>query len=186
MQKNTFKKIAIIAGNHLIDSNCKITFDSSALAHASMYKQTYCGNTQCDIIHAIDHKLKILEMCSKVPKNILVPYDMLLSNIQAQIQKNEFIIFESSLRNKSKRNKQKTCSILGRGAYRDIKETKVCSCWGLCVLTVLALLDKSYDKVIFITSPDSLQLKVSDAIKMQQFFQNHVEYKDRFELIWAK
>lgn len=185
MQKDNSLKTAIIAGNHKIDSNFKITFDEKAYKYAFIYKLMYCANTQCDIIHAIDHKITIPEMCSKVPRNHLVPYRLLLPEIRKQIQEGELVIFESSLRNKAKRDKQKSCSILGKNAYRPLNETTVCSCWGLGVILCMKLLEE-YKKVVFFTSPDSLQLKVADALKMQQFFQNHDEYKDRFEFVWAK
>jgi hypothetical protein len=146
----------------------------------------YYANTHCDIIHTIDHKIPIPDMCNKIPRSYLVSYYLLLPEIQKQIQEDELVIFESSLRNKAKRDKQKSCSILGKNAYREKGGTTICSCWGLGVLVVLILFHKGYDSVIFITSPDSLQLKVADALKMQQFFQNHDEYKDRFEFVWAK
>lgn len=173
---------AIVAGNHKLEPDFKITFDQKAYTLGLKLHEEISHSA---LIQLIDNKIAIKDLFSQVEKSLIRPVHNLIPILKAQIATSHFVVFESSVKQQAKNKKQLYCSLLGPNAYRSMEETKVCSCWGLGVIAVLQLFER-FEKVVFVTAPDSEPLKQEDAIKMNLFFQTHDEYKERFELIWAK
>ncbi len=180
MQKlNTFKT-AIIVGNHRIDSNRTIIFDEKALEVGINLQNEILGSETICLLDNIDISIPLLS--KSLSRSFLRSKSTIVDELASQIPHLSFVVFESSIKNKAKHKKVKFCSLLGQNSYKPLEETRKCSCWGLGAVMVFSLLEAGFEKVIFVTSPDSKQFKVVDAIKLQQFLQND----SRFELIWAK
>lgn len=175
-------KTAIIAGNHKILPSGEIIFDVPALERARKLQKNI---PQVCLICLLDTKTSPVSFMSSISKEMLIKNESLLPHVSGQILGIDHVIFESNVKNWANRKSHKTkmCPILGPNAYREHGETKICSCWGLLAITILRLFDEyQFEKVILVSSPDSVQLKVSDVLKTKVF----LETDPRFELIWAK
>ena len=179
MQKDNSLKTAIIAGNHKIE-NGHITFDQKAWELSFSIK-----NNDTDVIVFVDNFDPVEAIFNKKINSVIRSVMYLTEELYKQMKQAQLVLCESAVKRQMKNRKEDVCLLFGRNAFRG-KNPLTCSCWALVSFVVILLFENGYQKVIFFTSPDSSQLKVSDAIKMQQFFQNHNEYKDRFELIWVK
>jgi hypothetical protein len=180
MPKLNTLKTAIIAGNHMINASKEITFDKKALEFGQkLRKEIPTSQTICLLDNV---RIEVPTLCKSLSKSLLRPKLTIVDEVITQIPLVDFVIFESSIKNKAKHKKTTFCSILGPNSYTSLDETRKCNCWGLGVITILSILELGFEKVIFVTSPKSQQLKVFDALKIKQFFENDI----RFELIWAK
>lgn len=175
-------KTAIIAGNHKILSNGEIIFDASSLDYA---RKLHASVSRAYLMCLLDSKTSPMSFMSRISKEMLIKKQDLSPGVAIQLPGVEFVVFESTIKNWANRSRSKTnfCSILGQNSYKDIGETKVCTCWGLLTLTILRLFEKyEFEKVILVSSPKSAQLKVPDVLKTKMFLRDD----PRFELIWVK
>ncbi len=172
------KPLVVILGNHMVNSERVISFDAKSLSLFGQYPEA-------DLVCAIDNvKISVPELCSNnySKQGIIKSRAILKADIQSQLPGYiQSVIFESSLRTQADKHHEDFCSISPM-LYKVSKEDiHVCTCWGLIV--VLAnILWAYYEKVIFVTSGESTQLKVEDALKAKVFFSD----RDDFELFFAK
>lgn len=174
-------KTLIIAGNHSIDSTKNIIFDEKSIEKGLVLKNE---NPNFELLYLIDNlSVNVEDLTLPTKSNKFIKkIDLILPEIKSQLPDIGHVIFESSLKNIAKNNKNKFCLILGRNSYRPLEETKICSCWGLMAIMVHSLLTFGFEKIIFVSSLDSKQLKHEDVLKTKQFFKDD----DRLQIVWAK
>lgn len=164
----------IIGGNHLIDAT-KILLEEKPLSHSM-----YILHEDDDLILFFD-QINVNTFSLVEEKNLpLIPVRKFFrKNELPELPDNSFIIVENTLRNYSNKIiKSGKESILKMNMFNELEDGHIkCVCYGI-VLSLIEILNKKYEEIIFIAEKDSLRLKPSDLIKVKNIIPN-------IKLIWV-
>lgn len=164
------KNKAIIAGNHLIDTE-KIVLETKALHHGlSLHTE------ESDFILVFDHyKLQL-------PDLIQGRNSFPLTRLELFTRKEELpnllpadtrMIFENSLRNYARRMYEKKETHLSRDMYKNNCDSIACNCLGMLVsLLEILYISYSYEEIIWVEEKLSQRIKIHDLLKANLIFPN--------------
>lgn len=157
-------KKAIIAGNHLITKD-SITFETKSL----QYGQSLLNNETDDLIIFFDQigvkTLDVIDTYKSLPLAKKENFSRI--NELPELPNNIRLIFENSLRNYSrgviKLGRQ---SALQKNMFHDDEDHIKCSCVGI-LISLVEILFKKYDEVIFVVEKQSKRVRVYDILKVK-------------------
>ena len=178
METNT-KTTAIIAGNHLINDDGSMVFETKAMEHALTLL-----NEQSEFVLFFDQfKLQIPKIISTKKSLPLThtKFFLLKEELPNNIPAESRMIFENSLRNYARRMyekaKQDKETNLTRAMYNDSSEITQCNCVG-AIVSLLELLYKSYEKIIWVEEINTQRVKIPHLLQANIVF-------PKLQIIWV-